>query len=584
MFKRALSMLPLDASNPELAMNNLRMLESQIGDNHMIGGTMLVDHITEAIDDASSFEGNSEVDSLLARLHTALFNVSVSMENWDGAYSAFARFPSHKTRREKFHRLARAMVNSGALSELLNLVQANTNESADNLYELAVEAMSEMSFHDIYSSMVVDPTMPTDCVGALYALHASQGQWKLAAQAMDIRYANAHAALQVPVTGLSTAQQSKREQIIIDDLTLGALGCLYSMEKIQDPNLKYLISIVNYTDKSKMYLSMNGIALRGKRSQVLKKLYDDKSGDPSFAVRAFSANSLDPSISDNDIVNQLFLQGFILSGIELAICMDKATDAKPSGRAVLFDIVSRLVRDYLLPLAMDPYITPKRPTIHQLQAAIDYLKGSNRDANTTLVANRSTKYSDLEQGPLRAGAMTLVEILTVKYTTHASPLANEVASDMLCDQRRHTPLPTWLEELLLAGTNNCYLPGLFARRHKPGIRGYLGDPIVLLDIYTARGMAKDACRVVTRVFNDFNNNCGHPVASRLSEKGEIDFIPFDKIKLLWCLVDIRLEKILLDSGRRDLESARMKMKESMDEYFKQMKISEMGQQSARALK
>ena len=107
---------------------------------------------------------------------------------------------------------------------------------------------------------------------------------------------------------------------------------------------------------------------------------------------------------------------------------------------------------------------------------------------------------------------------------------------------------------------------------------------MLLDIYTARGMAKDACRVVTRVFNDFNNNCGHPVASRLSEKGEIDFIPFDKIKLLWCLVDIRLEKILLDSGRRDLESARMKMKESMDEYFKQMKISEMGQQSARALK
>jgi RNA binding exosome subunit len=362
------------------------------------------------------------------------------------------------------------------------------------------------------------------------------------------------------------------------------LGCLYSMERIEEPNSKYLLSKVNDKDEFSIFMSMNDIALRSKRSQVLKTLYDDKLGNPSFAVRAFAADSGAATISDRDIVDQLFMQGFITAGMELALCMDKVTDCKPNGRSILFDVVSQLVLDFLLPLAWDKYQTPKRPTIHQLQTAIAYMKGPTHHSNTALVAHRSTKYADLEQGPLRAGAMLLIEMLTVKFTADESPLACEVASEMLSPHRVHTQLPLWLEELLLTGTNKCDLPGLFSRRRKPGVDGYLGNPTVLLTVYIKRGMVKDACRVVTRIFNDFNSNRGHLAASRLPESGEIDYIPFDKIKLLWSLVDIRLGKVHLLTARRELESARMEMKASLDEYFRLSKITEMGQQSARSLK
>ena len=580
MVNRALRMLPYDATNPEHSMNNLRILENQIGDNHKVGMSILIDHINEAIVATEPLKGNPNADSLLTRLHVALFNVSVSMENWDAAYGASMKLASLNNRREKFHRLTRAMVNAGALSHLISLIRA---KSADDLYELAAEALSDMMFHDIYTSKVVDPTIPTNYVGALYALHASLEQWKRAAQAMDVRYLNAREALRAPVNGLSTTQYSKREQIIVDDMTLAALGCWYSMEKILDPNSKYLLSHVNDKEKINTYMSMDDIALRGTRSQALKTLYDDKLGDPSFAVRAFAADSAALNLSNWSILDQLFMQGFITAGLKLAVSMDKTADSKRDGRSVLFDAVSRLVHDFLLPLALDKYQTPKRPTIHQLQSAINYMKGSSHNFNTSLVAHRSVNYSDLEQGPLRVGAMSLIEILTVKYTTDETPLAHDVATEMLSSNRVPTRLPLWLEELLLTGTNKCDLPGLFSRRRKCRTDGYLGNPTVLLTIYTSRGLVKDACRVVTRTFNDFNNSRGHLAASRLPEKGEIDFIPFDMINLLWHLVDIRLQKVHQVSARRDLESARMKMKESMDEYFRLSKITEMGQQSARYL-
>jgi hypothetical protein len=584
MINRALCLLPYDLTNTKLSIDNLQILESKIVYNHVVGGAIFLNHIIDAINKTLPLKGNPDADLLLSRLRTLMFNVSVSMEDWNVAIDALINISSRKTRQERFQRLARAMVNAGAVTSLLRLIDSNNNTiGTDDVYELAAKALSEMPFRDIYTSMVVDPTIPTDFVGALYALHASLGQWKRAAQAMDIRYLNACAALRSTVTGLSTAQYSKREQLIIDDITSAALGCWHSMEKIQDPNAQYLLSLVDDKAKIHSYMSMNDIVLRGIRSQVLKQLYDDKLGDSSFAVRAFVEVNVGSNVTDYDIVVQLFKQGFITAGIELAVGMDKVSHGKQDGRSVLFDVLSQFIIDFLLPLALDKYQTPKRPTIHQLYAAIDYMKGSSGNMNTSLFSHRSANYFDLEQGPLRVAAMVLTEILTVKYTTDKAPLANEVASAMISSNRIPTQLPLWLEELLLTGTSKVDCPGLFSRRRKSHTDGYLGNPSVLLNIYTSRGLVKDACRIVTRVFNDFNDTRGHLAASRLPEKGEIDFIPFDKINLLWNLVEVRLQKIQQLSARQELESARMKMKESIDKYFKLSKITEMGQQSARHL-
>ena len=42
MVNRALCILPYDVTDTELSMDNLRILENQIGDNHMVGGDMFV--------------------------------------------------------------------------------------------------------------------------------------------------------------------------------------------------------------------------------------------------------------------------------------------------------------------------------------------------------------------------------------------------------------------------------------------------------------------------------------------------------------------------------------------------------------
>jgi hypothetical protein len=72
--------------------------------------------------------------------------------------------------------------------------------------------------------------------------------------------------------------------------------------------------------------------------------------------------------------------------------------------------------------------------------------------------------------------------------------------------------------------------------------------------------------------------------SRLPEKGDMDFLPYRKIDILWEMIEIILKKKRVSLGEmRELRFARNKMEESLEMHFELMKISEMGASSARAL-
>ena len=72
--------------------------------------------------------------------------------------------------------------------------------------------------------------------------------------------------------------------------------------------------------------------------------------------------------------------------------------------------------------------------------------------------------------------------------------------------------------------------------------------------------------------------------SRLPEKGDIDFVPYAKIDVLWNLIDKALSDPTVSAREKGkLKESRKTMETSLEKHFELMKISEAGMRSARAL-
>jgi hypothetical protein len=72
--------------------------------------------------------------------------------------------------------------------------------------------------------------------------------------------------------------------------------------------------------------------------------------------------------------------------------------------------------------------------------------------------------------------------------------------------------------------------------------------------------------------------------ARLPEKGEIDFVPYDKIDVLWTLIDRACSNHLIGSKeKKTLQESRDAMENALEKHFELMGISELGSRSARAL-
>ncbi|KAI2513765.1 hypothetical protein MHU86_548 [Fragilaria crotonensis] len=106
-------------------------------------------------------------------------------------------------------------------------------------------------------------------------------------------------------------------------------------------------------------------------------------------------------------------------------------------------------------------------------------------------------------------------------------------------------------------------------------------------LYIQYGRYVDACNLVTRVLTagEIEGNARKALsASRIPEKGDIDFVPYNKIDLLWDLVDQALRQGSIDeSTKSKLRVSRLKMEEALKLHFSLLKISEEGLRSARAL-
>ena len=609
MVSRAFALLPFDVSDIEKSMKNLAILEDRIGGNPGFAGRQLLNYINQAIDQMSGFDGvesNRNFSSLCSRR----FNVALAVRDWETAHAACLKHPNATSRAGDIKRFVRALVDAGSLSILLDKCSAVEGDAeafhgVNDLYSVAVETLTDSVFSDIYS---FGPETASDYLGALYSLHVSRGDWKSAAQALDMRYARARQSLATPAPNLSAEEQAQRERLSVDDLVLGAVGSYRTMTLVTDTDTAYLISGKkslypsipvhalgkhggikhsregnqrvaehNSAVEGEQYMNLDDLQLRAVKCNALKALFADDLEDPTFAKLAVDSKD----ISNIEIIDKLFGRGYYHDGLMLTAALAKIEDGKPGGWGVFRDSLNRLICDYLVPLALDRKHVPERPTIRQLQAGMESL-GESGESPVLLCGSRSKKARDLARSEIRVGAMNFIRLLTIKYTSAEQPFALDLAAEMLKGHRPATALPSWLEQLAVFGTNHADLPGLFARRRAPGVEGFLGDPACLLNLYTARGMYKEACRVVSTVLAGPNNDYRESKApSRLPERGEIDFLPHNKIDILWNLIQLAVNKGRADAP--EILQARSQMEESLTKYFDLLQISDMGAQSARAL-
>jgi hypothetical protein len=640
MVEKAFKLLKFDEQDLVKGMRRLETLQRHTASSTNLAGLFIL-FIEEAIQKMQALHDEDALNSMhdYSTLWSNLFNTAITSCKWDTAYHSCLNNPDPARRAGNIQRMVRAMVDAGDLSALLSKCVAHGSKITEDshlelfrmggdLYGIAVETLAEASSRDLYLFQVVKPEPLADYQAALYVLHCSQGQWRRAAQSLDLRYVNARTALLNGPSGtdLDNDKKMQRESLIIHDMALAALGCSNAIRLVDDKDVHFIVSgeqngaypslpislNTQTSPRSKRdrglqiladgddevnahkgatrlsrYMDVTDIETRGVRASVLCSLFEDD-GDGYHAAKTAFLQEVPTNDTDNTVLDKLFARGYYGHGIALASMIAKVQQGKPDGVNVFYDSLSHLVCTYLVPIATDRTAKPTRPTFSQIQTAFDSVGDLTNPS--VLVVSRTKKISLLQGQAIREGAMAVLQRLVLKYTSTECPVAVDVAAALLGNDQSGTSLPTWLEHLLVYGADpSVHAPGLFAKRRvvhaengAPNESLYLGDPSILLTLYTERGLYMDACRVVELVLTDPSRKT--MAASFIPEKGMIDFVPYPKIDLLHSLMDVVLRKNGVDEDtREELRACQDSLRDSLEQHFRLLKIGESGLRSARAL-
>ena len=229
-----------------------------------------------------------------------------------------------------------------------------------------------------------------------------------------------------------------------------------------------------------------------------------------------------------------------------------------------------------------------RPSLSQLRGTLDNVGGQAR-ASPFVVNALYKHHSQALDSRLRALASALVQKLTCLHTNAEHPIGLDVAHFFLDFDERISKLPCWLDQLMMGNPIDSVSPGgLFGGRPKPGCaRVYLGDPSALLTLYTRQGMLLEACNVVTTVLSSDQGGKSREerAPSRLPEKGDIDFVPYKKIDILWSLIEKTISTgNVEESTKSELRRAQDSVVQALERHFGLLQVSEVGIRSARILK
>lgn len=548
-------------------------------------------------------------------LWSALFRNALQGHCWEDAFEACLSNPIKERQITNFQRLVIAMTDAGALGVLLDkmiffIVNGHDSNSDMDLYELATETLVEASQRASTQHFGDSSVAAVDYRGCLYALHAAYGNWRRSCQAIDFLGALTLRRIPVPDDAgddsiSSTPMEKEVNDGIMDELVLSAVSAAQLIQLVDNPSLRYIVSgelaaspavievdlaeddrtregrspdlAMDVEDgsasRSSRLYSHKDLLLRAKRLIALQTLQRD-AFSPENILGILNA-------SDTSIIDALPRLGYYDHAIAFSHCkQENKKGTKPRGRDVFVDAVSHMLCKCLAPVATslsrslvdDVDIESEgniksRPTMHQLRL----LSGDGRLSRSRDSWQEGEATAMVERG---ASALELLRLYTETYAAEDNTIALDVAKTLLDLDDGRAALPVWLTNLIIgrsASDNN----GLFAKNG--------GNPTALLNLYIKNGLYIEACSLVSTVLLGEESERQKAATSRLPEKGNIDFVPYEAIDNLWNLIETGLKTSIDPIQKGKLLKARNVMEISLEKHFQLMQVSEQGMLSARAL-
>jgi hypothetical protein len=382
-----------------------------LGRNESSGkNDFLLGYIEQAISEFQSLLPSSVYVSMAeyATLWTLLFNHSVTSRRWTMAHTVCVSHPVPERRIENYKRLVIAMLNAGAVSDLMDLCSMVTcsGETMDTLgdkgacidfYEIVVETLSQVRQGYPYENGSVS----TDFLGCLYALHVSRGHWDRAAQAMDAKYTLALNAISSSVGLAERTASIVNVTAAADDLVLSSISASNALQSINDPSKRFLVSgevgpypslpftakpeetieteeATNKRDRNGLdwksprridpartrdgdaesrlsrFMTVADLNARAARAVALWIFLREKTGDvSSIPLESFKSPSTE---GDRTCIDRLASLGYYDHAILVAKVIDKQYEersygAKPGGHSVLQDYIMQVL-SHVLPVAL----------------------------------------------------------------------------------------------------------------------------------------------------------------------------------------------------------------------------------------
>ncbi|KAL3788186.1 hypothetical protein HJC23_004653 [Cyclotella cryptica] len=581
-----------------------------------------LDAINDTISSITSllpFEISREMPEF-ATLWSLAFETSLRGNLWDHALRSCLSNPSKGEQNDKFRSLVLRMVDAKALGKLLDMSMAVVGHIDVRMNDVefddtTADPPSGMSFDLLnHATKIIEQaakeqatasTRTADEVealwkdrpnywGALYSLHASRGNWKQAAQAMDKcgKAADLAAAAAPRSRSQNVSSINKAtSKMIMDEISLSAIACANAVSLTEKPSDRYILP----NGLAKGLLTEEDIEIRAMRAMALRALSMDEYS-PDSVTTILKA-------SFRVTIDMLARLGYYDHAIALAKGLSAKRKSCPGGVDLFDDSLKHILSKYLVPAAtifpcrasgegIDVDIQ-SRSKVAQIRLSSSSCVVRNLGKQAALTSSSSNSKSFMmnkicDEAVQADMAMRLLQQYTYMYSPSCSGLGLHVARSILLASGGNSDLPHWLKDLFIFGMphDDGKKSGLFA-----SVEGghNVADPAGLVRLFMEFHRYDDACEVVVSVLSKRSGVAFSP-SSRIPEKGNIDFVPYDLIDELWKSIQSIISSNQNSSEDFDsnnklnaLRSMQTRMEKALLKHFELLKLSEEGLKSARAL-
>jgi hypothetical protein len=528
--------------------------------------------VLEAVNDAISLitsnlpHGMCREMPELSTLYSTAFQTSVRGRLWDEALQACISNSGGAFKDDDVKRLILEMVRVGDIGKLVDMSLTVVDSHVD-LFDLATKVVEDAALEQGQTGIVSG-----DCPnywGCLYALQASRGNWRQAAEAMDLcGKVTVSNALSKPDP--RTMANSKK---IMDQASFSAHGCSHALSLVEKSSRQYI------GDRTDSILTKDDIDQRAARASALRALAMDECSPDSVSSILKSTS--------RDTIDILARMGYYEDAIAVAAGLSSKRRSNPSGVDVFYDSLRHILCTYLVPAALasntaadeDDQLQSRSKIIQMRTASSICEQNAANSGPSALVSSTVSSHHSMQA----TMAMNLLHQYTTSYSKRCQGLGLSVASAIFKVSGGHAALPIWLKDLCMFGSSATG-SNLFAQRN--GSDSSVANPSGLIRLLIANHKYQDACDVVTAILS---SQASRPnPSSRLPEKGSIDYVPYDLIDTLWDIIEVIASHSASETDMNQkkiqcLLKSRACMEKSLVRHFERCKLSEDGLLSARRL-